>query len=188
MKRRIVAILIAAVAVMFIAGMLSAGTACAHDPRFACSPRGSDHPVVIPDPTKSWAYYGDLAPGEADRYVFTVVTAAKIPASILVDVRDAQANSARPVAAVTDGRGRSVATLDLHAPIQFDEPFSRVRYVGSPTTTLSLVPGNYAIEVTMRGGTKPQRYALAVGSEERFGLGEIPYVLGAMYRIHNRKF
>ncbi len=179
--------LVAAFVVLFAAGVLSAGTACAHDPRFACSPRGADRPIRIADPTKSWAFYGDLGPRELDRYVFEVKRAAAIPANLLVDVRDA-ANPARPVAVVANARGTTVATLDLRAPVRFYEPFSHVHYLSSPVERLALQPGRYTIDVTMHGGTAPQRYTLAVGADERFGLTEIPFVLGAIYRIHNRKF
>lgn len=42
--------------------------------------------------------------------------------------------------------------------------------------------------IAMRGGSKPQRYAFAIGREERFTLLELPYIAGALYRIHARKF
>lgn len=182
-----IAIAFAVLVVTFVVGVFSAGTACAHDPRFACSPRGAEHPITVPDPTKSWAYYGDLAPGETDRYVFTVIKPAEIPASLLLDARDA-ANPARPVAVLADRAGHVVKQLDLRAPVQFDERFSRVHYLSSPTANLHLAPGDYTVDVTMRGGSEPQRYTLAIGADERFSLTEIPFVLGAIYRIHNRKF
>ena len=187
MIRRIVLILVAAVVVLFAAGVLSAGTACAHDPRFACSPRGTDRPIRIADPRKSWAFYGDLEPHETDHYRFRLQQPATIPANLLIDERDA-ANPARPVAVVANARGTTVATLDLRAPVNFYEPFSRVHYLSSPVERLSLPAGSYTVDVSMRGGREPQRYAFAIGEEERFGLTEIPFVLGAIYRIHNRKF
>lgn len=173
--------------VVFAAGVFSAGTACAHDPRFACSPRGDDHPIVVHDPTKSWAFYGHLAAGEFDHYEFTVKRAANIPISVLVDTRDA-GNPARPVATVRSAQGRTIARVDMREPISFFEPFSRVHYLSSKARTIAFAPGAYTIDVRMEGGAQPQRYTLAIGAEERFGIGEIPYVLGAIYRIHNRKF
>ena len=44
------------------------------------------------------------------------------------------------------------------------------------------------VVVSMQGGSTPQRYVFAVGEEERFSLLEMPYLLGAAYRIHERKF
>ncbi len=184
---RIAVVLVAVVAVLFVAGVLSAGTACAHDPRFACSPRGADHPIVVHDPTKSWAFYGHLAEGQEDVYDFTVTRPARIPISTLIDVRDAS-NPARPVVTIRNANGKAVAQVDLAHPMQFFEPFSRVHYLSSPAKTIAFAPGAYTADVRMTGGTEPQRYTLAIGAEERFAVTEIPFVLGAIYRIHNRKF
>lgn len=190
MARVILRVVLAVVAVLvvgFVAGVLSAGTACAHDPRFACSPRGSDRPIVVHDPTKSWAFYGHLAAGQLDRYEFMVKRAAQIPVSELIDVRDAS-NPARPVAVVRDAKGRTIARIDLRHPMRLFEPFSRVHYLSSAARTIAFEPGAYTIDVTMQGGSQPQRYTLAIGADERFGITEIPFVLGAIYRIHSRKF
>ncbi len=187
MARRIVIVVIVCFAVFFVGGVLSAGRACAHDPRFACSPRPPSHPVVVADPTKSWAFYGDLASGQEDDYTFATARAIRVPFNILLDRRDT-ANPARPRVVVSDQRGRPIATADLRHPVTFFEPFSRVTYLSSPVQTLDLSPGTYRAIVTMSDGSQPQRYAFAIGANERFSPFEIPYVFGALYRIHERRF
>ena len=88
MKRAL--LLIAAVfAVVVGAGMLSATRACAHDPRFACSPRAADRAIVVADPGKSWAFYGRLGSGAEDRYEIDATHALTVPVQVLIDQRDA---------------------------------------------------------------------------------------------------
>lgn len=185
--KRALSFLGALAALLFLTGLLSAGTVCAHDPRFACSPRPRENPVQIGDVSKSWAFYGSLARGQRDFYVFTAKHPTIVPMSILVDARDA-ANPARPVLIVYDRRNRAVAQSDFARAVAFYEPFSRVRYVSSEEQLISFAPGTYTAIVSMQGGKQPQRYAFAVGRDERFSVFEIPYVLGAVYRINGRRF
>jgi len=63
-----------------------------------------------------------------------------------------------------------------------------VDYRAGPVRMVTLEPGTSTLVVSMENGRAPQRYVLAVGEEERFSPLEIPYVLGAVYRIHNRRF
>lgn len=186
MKRVLLFVLLCSAAAI-LAGVLSAGRACAHDPRFACSPRPASSPIAIPDASKSWAYYGDLRPGQRDYYEFASTGAMRVPLGLLVDQRDAS-NPARPELTLYDAAGRSVAHLDLGNAVKFYEPFSRVTYLSTPDRTLALPPGRFQIVVTMSGPDRPQRYAMAVGAAERFSIWEIPYVAAAAYRIHNRQF
>lgn len=186
MRRTLGIFAIASIAVV-CAGALSAGRACAHDPRFACSPRDANHPIVVADPQKSWAFYGRLGAGERDRYAIETPHAVAVPVQLLVDERDA-ANPARPVAAVSDASGRALGTIELTQTQSFFEPFSRVTYIESPDRLVRFPAGRSTIDVTMLGGTQSQRYALAIGSDERFSPWEMPYLLGAIYRIHGRKF
>jgi hypothetical protein len=169
-----------------VAGILSAGVACAHDPRFACSPRPQSNPIVVRDVAKSWAYYGRLSGGERDYYSLATAITVHVPLSLLVDVRDA-GNLARPRLSLFDDRHRAVATVDLRHSEHFYEPFSHVRYLSSDPRAVRLLPGKYTMVVSMEGGSQPQRYVAAIGEKERFGLLELPYVTGAIYRIHNRK-
>uniref|UniRef100_E6Q7Y7 Uncharacterized protein n=1 Tax=mine drainage metagenome TaxID=410659 RepID=E6Q7Y7_9ZZZZ len=166
-------------------GYIGAQRACAHDPRFACSPRDTARAIRITDPTKSWAFYGRLAPGQHDRYRFTLQRAATVPWNLLIEKTDA-ANSARPVAILTSDSGAVLARATLAHEQSFYEPFSRIKYLSSPPVSLHLAPGKYRIEVVMHGPGSPQRYVMAIGSQERFGLWEIPYVLGAIHRIRTR--
>lgn len=177
----------ALIALLFLLTLLSAGTACAHDPRFACSPRSPDNPVYIRDISKSWAFYGSLAPGQRDFYVFATKRPTLVPMSILVDARDA-ANPARPVLIVYDHRRRFVAQSNFARAVAFYEPFSRVRYVSSREQHISFGPGTYTAVVSMKGGKRAQRYAFAIGRDERFSVLEIPRVLWAIYRINHRHF
>lgn len=165
----------------FAFGFLSAQTACAHDPRFVCSPR-EDNPVVVPDPVKSWAYYGHLKESQHDAFTFTVAAPLHVPWNLLVDRRDAQ-NDARPYAVLSNLSGKPIAQLDFAAAAPFYEPFSRLHYLQTKTVDLQLAPGTYTIVVSMRGSGRRQRYVMAVGEAERFTPAEIPYVLGAIYRI-----
>jgi hypothetical protein len=175
------------VAALCVVGFLGAGRACAHDPRFACSPRTPVNPVVIADPEKSWAFYGHLATGEADRYAFSVRTPLRVPWNILVDERDAR-NPARPSATLFDANGAVRARIDLRDATMFFEPFSRERYLSSPERELSLAPGAYTIDVSMRGGHATQRYTLAIGEAERFSVLDVPYVAGAIVRIRALRY
>jgi len=185
--KRALAFLAIALLLIVAAGALSATRACAHDPRFACSPRDSGHPIVITEPEKSWAFYGRLGAGEEDRYEIETPHAVAVPVQLLVDQRDA-GNAARPVAAVADPSGRAVATMDLSRMQPFFEPFSRVTYLESPERVIGFPAGRSTITVTMHGGELRQRYTLAIGADERFSIWEMPYLTGAVYRIHTRSF
>ena len=184
--RAVIGILLA-VALVITVGVFSAGTACAHDPRFACSARSADHPIVVSDPQKSWAFYGRLAQGQEDHYAVLARTSARVPLSLLLDVRDA-ANPARPIASVYDNAGAVVKRITFSRPGTFYEPFSRVHYVTTGEREILFAPGRSTVVVAMRGGSQPQRYAFAIGRDERFGVLELPYMAGAIYRIHTRKF
>jgi len=166
-------------------GYIGAQRACAHDPRFACSPRDAAHAIHIADPTKSWAFYGRLAPGQHDRYQFALHHAATVPWNLLIERADA-ANAARPVATLTGASGTVISRITLARAQRFYEPFSRIDYLSSPPVNLHLAPGKYRIEVAMSGPGAAQRYVMAIGAQERFGLWEIPYVLGAIHRIRTR--
>ncbi|MEO6834378.1 MAG: hypothetical protein ABI231_00500 [Candidatus Tumulicola sp.] len=184
---RVVSVASLAVLVWFAFGYLSARPACAHDPRFVCSPRGMDRPVVIPDPAKSWAYYGGLSRGQHDVFVFTVTRPLQVPWNLLVDRRDVS-NPARPVAILSGSGGVRVARLGLIGGKTFYEPFSRLTYLESTDLTLHLPPGRYEIDVGMDGGDRRQRYVMAIGAAERFNVGEIPYVLRAIRRIRSQSY
>lgn len=173
--------------VLFLVGFLGAQRACAHDPRFACSARDASNPIGIGDAAKSWAFYGHLREGETDVYVVSVDRQERVPWSLLIDERDA-ANPARPFATVTRFNGNHVAQLDFSRSASFYEPFSREQYATTPESELALLPGRYRIEVGMRGGKTTQRYAMAIGAQERFGLLEIPYVFGAIHRIRSQNY
>lgn len=131
-----------------VAGYSAAQIACAHDPRFVCSPRSAAHPVAIPDAGKSWAYYGGLAGAQRDTYSLSVDRATAVPWNLLVDARDAS-NSARPEATLYDVAGRVVARLTFSRVQIFYEPFSRESYVESQTLVLHLLPGYYKIVVSV---------------------------------------
>ena len=168
-------------------GFASAQTACAHDPRFTCSPRAPQNPVRVPDAAKSWAYYGRLTPGESDTYTFDVPQRLGVPIQLLVESADA-ANPARPAVTVTDESGKPAVSIDFQRTETFHEPFSGLDYVTTPAQMYVLSPGHYIATVSMRGGSAPQRYVFAIGDAEKFGVGEIPYVLGAVYRVKTRGY
>lgn len=105
----------------------------------------------------------------------------------LIDKRDA-GNPARPVAKINDASGRFIGEIDLARGRPFFEPFSRVTYLESPDRDIRFPAGTSRITVTMRDGSASQRYVLSIGSAERFSAAEIPYLVGALYRIHARKF
>jgi len=180
--RRFLVAAAAAVLVLAIAGYFSAGSACAHDPRFACSPRGAGNPIGLRDPQKSWAFYGHLEGEQRDVYKIDVHQALSVSWSLLVDRRDA-GNPARPAIVVRDAAGRERARLDFSRATSFYEPFSREWYVTTAAATLALAPGSYTAQVHMRNGRESQRYTFAIGDDERFSVAEIPYVFGAIGRI-----
>lgn len=184
---RVVIAILLALPLVIIAGVFSAQTACAHDPRFACSPREAARPIVVSDPAKSWAFYGRLAERQEDHYSIQARAGTRVPVSILLDVRDA-ANPARPVASVYDGGGTIVERFALTNPTRFYEPFSRVYYLSSGERQITLAEGRSTVVIVMSGGSQPQRYAFAIGRNERFSPLELPYLAGALYRIHTRKF
>ena len=185
--RRVATAILLALALAIVAGAFSAQTACAHDPRFACSARDASHSIVVSDPAKSWAFYGSLAEGQEDHYSIQAREKTRVPVSILLDERDA-ANPARPVASVYDGAGSIAERIDLSKPTSFYEPFSRVQYLSSSEREITLPPGRSTVVIAMQGGSGPQRYVFAIGRDERFSPLELPYVVGAIYRIHMRRF
>jgi hypothetical protein len=189
-KRRvlIVAGIIGTAALLwFVVGFTSAQTACAHDPRFACSPRGRFDPIRIHDPEKSWAFYGRLGNDERDHYLLIAREPLHVPWQLLIERRDA-GDPLRPSAVVRDEHGRQIASLSLSGSdaTTFYEPFSRITYLSTIPHVLRVPPGRYEITISMRGAGPPQRYVMAIGEQERFGLGEIPYVIGAIHRIDTR--
>lgn len=186
MIRRAGLTLLAALTIWLAIGFSAAQRACAHDPRFVCSPRTGSNSVVIPDVGKSWAYYGGLMAGQSDRFVFDVNGLTVVPWSLLVDARDAN-DPARPAATLYDADGRAIARLALLRGNAFYEPFSRESYRQSGTDDLHLSPGAYSIVVTMSAGSR-QRYVMAIGDAERFSPFEIPYVAGAIVRIRSRRY
>lgn len=176
----------AALLLWLFAAYSAAQRACAHDPRFVCSPRGAGHVVQIPDASKSWAYYGGLASTQSDTFGFALKRQTAIPWSLLIDKRDA-GNPGRPAAALFDAAGRVIALLNFsHASI-FYEPFSRETYLQTRVRHLDLPPGSYSVVVTMSGIAR-QRYVMAIGDAERFSPLEIPYVAGAIARIRSRRY
>jgi len=180
--RRILVAAAAALLVFAVAGYFSAGSACAHDPRFACSPRSAEHAIEVPDPQKSWAFYGHLEGEQEDVYAIEVRRALSVSWSLLVDRRDS-GNPARPAIVVRDAAGRERAHLDFNRATNFYKSFSREWYVTTTAATLALAPGSYTAQVRMRNGRASQRYTFAVGDDERFSVAEIPYVFGAIGRI-----
>lgn len=179
---------VAALAMWFAFGFFSAQRACAHDPRFVCSPRSASDAVAIPDPSKSWAFYGHLVPGQDDIFTFRVTRWIDEPWNLLVDVRD-RATPTWPEAELRTSQGRTISQLRISNERTFYEPFSRETYIISPTPRVRLGPGDYSVIVTMHGPpNREQRYVMAIGEAERFGIGEIPYVLGAIHRIRARDY
>ena len=185
--RRALTVIAVGFATLVGAGALSAGRACAHDPRFACSPRDAKHPISVSDPEKSWAYYGRLSAGTEDRYEVVTARAVTVPVQLLIDQRDA-GNPLRPIAVIADPAAREISRIDLAQNRWFFEPFSRVTYLSSVKRTVSLPAGISSITVTMHGAGAPQRYTLAIGTVERFSVWELPYIVGAAFRIHARQF
>ncbi len=142
--------------------------------------------MLVPDAGKSWAYYGGLRRGQHDTFVFTLAQPLDVPWQLLVDRRDT-ANPARPQAVLSGERG-PIARLDMHRNEGFYEPFSRLSYIETPDLTLHLRPGSYVVDVSMGSGDERQRYVMAIGSAERFGFGEVPYVFGAIGRIRGQRY
>ncbi|HYL28244.1 MAG TPA: hypothetical protein VEW74_10460 [Candidatus Nitrosotalea sp.] len=187
MAARIGLTFIAALGLWIGVAYSAAQRACAHDPRFVCSPRTAAQPVRIPDASKSWAYYGGLAANQSDEFTFTLTRSAAVPWTLLLDTRDVK-NPARPAAALFDSQGRVIAGLDFAGGwSRFYEPFSRESYLQSGIDQLNLSPGTYRIVVTM-SGTARQRYVMAIGEAERFSPLEIPYVAGAVARIRAQRY
>jgi hypothetical protein len=177
---------VVALAIWLLIGYGQAQRACAHDPRFTCSPRNATNAVEIADAGKSWAYYGGLASGQTDHFHFILNRPTAVPWSLLVDARDA-GNAARPSAMLYGARGDSIAQLKRCGSSTFYEPFSRESYLQSCIEHLDLKPGNYNIVVSMSGSTR-QRYVMAIGEAERFSPFELPYVVGAIARIRALRY
>lgn len=181
MWKRVAGFVALVIAVWAAAGIFSAQSACAHDPRFVCSPRTPQHPVVVSDPAKSWAFYGGLDAGGTDTFSFTLERELVVPFNLLVDRRDSE-NSARPVLRILRN-GKQIAAVDFSRSEAFYEPFSRENYVQTPQHKMTLPPGAYVARVAMPGATSRQRYVFALGEAERFSVFEVPYVLGAIHRV-----
>ncbi len=84
--------------------------------------------------------------------------------------------------------GQIVARVTFTHAVTFYEPLSRETYLTTPDAMIALSPGTYRLTVTMPGARIPQRYTLALGNEERFSIGEIPYVIGAIARIRAQRY
>ena len=175
------------VVVIVITGVLSARGACAHDPRFVCSPRDETHAVTVPDPGKSWAFYGGLQGTQVDTFKFHVSATLDVPVSLLVDTRD-RSNPALPVATISNDLGRPVAQIDFAGASEFYEPFSHLSYLQTKERTLKLQPGSYSVYIRVRAAAVRQRYTFAMGAAERFSIFEIPYVGGAILRIRSQDY
>ena len=186
MVRKIILSALLVVAVTVAVSIASAQVTCAHDPRFVCSPRAGT-PIIIADPSKSWAYYGHLEPQQTDVYRFTVSKSLDVPWNVLLDERDA-ATAGRPAATVAHSAAHVVAAADLRHPKTFFEPFSREHYLISPDQTMHLTPGRYEVRVSIPGATGEQRYTLAIGEAERFSPLEYGYLVGALLRIRMQHY
>jgi hypothetical protein len=180
-------IVVSAIAIWALFGFFAAQRACAHDPQFPCSPRDASHPVRIQDATRSTAFYGHLHAGETDVFELALPRAQAVPWNLLIDDRDA-ANPARPTATLSSADGRILQTIDFGDTTQTYEPFSRERYLATRIESEQLPAGAYRIVVGMHGGVRSQRYTLAVGVAERWSIGEIPYLLGAIHRIRTQRY
>ena len=169
----------------FLAGVFSAGTACAHDPRFACSPRPASSPVAIGDVVKSWAFYGRLASPQRDYYDFSTAVPLRIP-SIFSSINAMPPTPARPSLIVEGANQR-----ENHAP-RPEQPRHVRRAVFTRLVSEQERRTRSCPWPLHRGrldeAAAAQRYTFAIGRDERFGILEIPYVLGAVSRIHNRDF
>lgn len=189
MKRALIRVALAgaiAVALWLVLGITGAQTACAHDPRFACSPRSPERPIPITDPTKSWAFYGRLSPAAQDVYTMHLAEQTRVPIALLMETSD-ESNPARPSLQLVRGP-QLVASIPFHTATPFYEPFSGTHYLTTSPRTLDLPSGDYVATISMSGGDAPQRYVMAIGSQERFSFGEIPYVLGSILRIRARGY
>jgi hypothetical protein len=184
---RAAGIVLSAIAIWGLFGFFAAQRACAHDPQFPCSPRDASHAVRVADATRSTAFYGHLRAGETDVFELALTRPQAVPWNLLIDDRDVE-NPARPSATLSSADGRVLQTIDFRDATQAYEPFSRERYLATPIVSTQLKPGTYRVVVDMHGGSGSQRYVLAVGAAERWSVGEIPYLLGAIHRIRTQKY
>lgn len=173
--------------------------AIAHTPLIPGNNEGLNSAAFIPDPTKSWAIYGELHEGrEAQYYRFDINETQKIHISLLKST-DPDNRDFIPGFALMgpglQGKGDIPGYVEIPAgaeiivaageqPLQANyEPFSASSFYSLAELELNApVSGTYFIAVyePSRGG----QYSLAVGDREEFSLGEwifIPINLISIY-------
>ncbi len=140
--------------------------------------------IVINNPTKSWVIYANL-PGNdtVDYYRFrmeegkrirlylqTPVAGSFAPGMVLMGPGITNTRSPPPIVTVPDGSGAMV-TPGTRPEQPFFEPFTPAKsYVTAEITLDAPTTGDYFVAVYATEGSGP--YALAVGTQERYGLTE----------------
>lgn len=185
---------------VFICFLFSATQVYAHSPLIPGNNGELDSATFIPDPTKSWAIYGELHGGmEAQYYRFDINETQKIHISLLKST-DPDNRDFIPGFALMgpglQGQGDVPAYVDIPAgadaivisgeqpSLATYEPFSASSFYSLADLKINApVSGTYYIAVyePARGG----QYSLAVGDREEFSISEwifIPIKLISIYQ------
>lgn len=141
---------------------------------------------VVPDPTRSRAYYGSLE-GHPHAYEFTLTATTTVFIQTLLPDLPTGHNLTQPsgllVEMLESGRVQEIMRLQSdQASWQSEfEPFGGDSYLQGPVFNKELSPGTYLFEVSTPENVS--KYVLAIGDEERWG-GINPFVLiGRIYQV-----
>jgi hypothetical protein len=186
--------------VAFICLFLFVTQAYAHSPIIPGINEGLNSATFIPDPTKSWAIYGELHEGgEAQYYRFDINESQKIHISLLKSTDPENREFIPGFALISpglEGQGdlpsnvevpagaNAIAISGVQPSLGTYEPFSASSFYSLADLEIDApVSGTYFIAVyePARGG----QYSLAVGDREAFSISEwifIPIKLISIYR------
>lgn len=140
--------------------------ASAHLPRYMMGENVSLHsPAEIDNPTVSQVFYGQMQ-GTPDYYHFYLSQPNDILIGLLTPINETRSPQVELIAQ----KGK-VQNLTGNLTEVYFEKFGNDYYRRGPEKTFSLPADNYLIKVYNASSTG--RYALVIGSEEKFSVGEM---------------
>lgn len=169
-----------------VLGLLTAlsGTAVAHQPRLA----GDKPSIEVRNPEVSQAFYARLAGGPQSYYIRSDKT-LRLYINILVpDLPGIDTDYQAVICRTAETPDNVIARLDgrIFAWKPFFEPFGGDRYLVGPEYDQDVPAGTYIVVVSspdLQG-----KYALAVGKQEKFPLGEIVRTIGVLPSLKKEFF
>lgn len=175
------------IVIFLVAALFLPSAAMAHKPLFAPHAINSfDDALEVPDPTVSYAIYGDLkTPHQVDVYKFTLDQPTAFHARISVPKRPGQSDFQPAFVVLGPGlptintppnfplhlapdMGRAILLANGDAD-EFFEPFTQTTLIQRQLFSRKLDPGTYYVAVYDPSG-RTGKYVLATGDREQFGV------------------